>query len=403
MRVTQQTIQNTWVRNLQNRLGSMDQLNRQIGSGVRIENPADDPSGASRVVRIEEVVARNEQYLKNINEALSQHRATESALEQAYQNLTRAKGLAVEGANDASVPLDSSFAALADEVRGIRDGILQLALSKHQDKYLFTGTAGEVAPFPDGGGAYRGDSNRLRVNIGNGQSVAVNLPGDVAFRETEARSAVSLPDTVTLGSDLSFQASDGSTAPVTVTLPADRDGDGVADSYTRQELADALEAAFQGAGANLHARVNDDGTLSIALADTLAGGELTLTDLSGGLESTLGLSPGTKNVFGLLDDLAAALESQDAGAVSRLLGRLDRALDDLVTQRGLMGARSRNLEFARGRLEAHNLTNETLKSEIEGVDLPRAVVKLSAEEQAYQTALAAGARIFNVSILDFLR
>jgi len=402
MRVTQQTIQNTWVRNLQNRLGSMDQLNRQIGSGVRIEKPADDPSGAARVVRIEEVVARNEQYLKNIHEALSQHRATESALEQAYQNLTRAKGLAVEGANDASVPLTGSFAALADEVRGIRDGVLQLALSRHQDKYLFTGTAGEVAPFPDGGGAYRGDSNRLRVNIGNGQSVAVNLPGDVAFRETEARSAAPLPDAVTLASDLSFQASDGTTA-VTVTLPADRDGDGVPDPYTRQELADALDAAFQGAGANLQARVNDDGTLSVALADTLAGGELTLTDLSGNLESSLGLDPGTKNVFGLLDDLAAALDSQDAGAVSRLLGRLDRSLDDLVTQRGLMGTRSRNLEFARDRIEAHNLTNETLKSEIEGVDLPRAVVKLSAEEQAYQTALAAGARIFNVSILDFLR
>ncbi len=402
MRVTQQTIQDTWVRNLQGRLGSMDQLNRQIGSGVRIEKPADDPSGAARVVRIEEVVARNEQYLKNINEALSQHRATESALEQAYQNLTRAKGLAVEGANDASVPLTGSFAALADEVRGIRDGVLQLALSKHQDKYLFTGTAGEVAPFADGGGAYRGDSNRLRVNIGNGQSVAVNLPGDLAFREIEARSAAPLPATVTLGGDLSFQASDG-TVRVTVNLPADRDGDGVADAYTRQELADALGAAFRGAGANLQARVNDDGTLSIALADTLAGGELTLTDLSGNLESSLGLSPGTKNVFGLLDDLAAALEAQDAGGVSRLLGRLDRALDDLVTQRGLMGTRSRNLEFARDRLEAHNLTNQTLKSEIEGVDLPRAVVKLSAEEQAYQTALAAGARIFNVSILDFLR
>ncbi|MEW6489394.1 MAG: flagellar hook-associated protein FlgL [Thermodesulfobacteriota bacterium] len=402
MRVTQRTIQDTWVRNLQNRLGSIDQLNRQIGSGVRVDKPADDPSGASRVVRIQEVVARTEQYLRNINEALSVHRATESALEQAYQNLMRAKGLAVEGANDASVPMTNSFTALADEVRGIRAGVLQLALSKHQDKYLFSGTAGEVAPFPEGGGAYRGDSNLLRVNTGNGQSVAVNLPGDRAFRETEARSPNPLPGAVTLGGDLSFQASDGTTA-VTVTVPADRDGDGVADPYTPRELADAVDAALRGSGANLAARLNDDGTLSVVLADTLAPGELTLTDLSGNLEPALGLSAGTKNVFGVLDDLAAALDSQDAGAVSRLLGRLDRAMDDLLNQRGLLGARSRNLEFARDRLEAHNLTNETLKSDIEGVDVPGAVVKLSAEEQAYQIALAAGARIFNVSILDFLR
>jgi flagellar hook-associated protein 3 FlgL len=402
MRVTQRTIQDTWVRNLQNRLGTIDQLNRQIGSGVRVGKPADDPAGASRVVRIQEVVARTEQYLRNINEALSVHRATESALEQAYQNLVRAKGLAVEGANHASVPMTNSFTALADEVRGIRAGVLQLALSKHQDKYLFSGTAGEVAPFPEGGGAYRGDSNLLRVNTGNGQSVAVNLPGDRAFRETEARSPAPLPGAVTLGGDLSFEASDGTTA-VTVTVPADRDGDGVADPYTPRELADAVDAALRGSGGNLAARLNDDGTLSIVLADTLAPGELTLTDLSGNLESALGLSAGTKNVFGVLDALAAALDSQDAGAVSRLLGRLDRALDDLLNQRGLLGARSRNLEFARDRLEAHNLTNETLKSDIEGVDVPGAVVKLSAEEQAYQIALAAGARIFNVSILDFLR
>lgn len=402
MRVTQRTIQDTWVRNLQNRLGTIDQLNRQIGSGVRVGKPADDPSGASRVVRIQEVVARTEQYLRNINEALSVHRSTESALEQAYQNLMRAKGLAVEGANDASVPLTNSFTALADEVRGIRAGILQLALSKHQDKYLFSGTAGEVAPFPEGGGAYRGDSNLLRVNTGNGQSVAVNLPGDQAFRETEARSPSPLPGAVTLGGDLSFQASDGTRA-VTVTVPADRDGDGVADPYTPRELVDAVDAALRASGANLAARLNDDGTLSITLADTLAPGELTLTDLSENLEPALGLSAGTKNVFGVLDDLAAALDSQDSGAVSRLLGRLDRAMDDLLNQRGLLGARSRNLEFARDRLEAHNLTNETLKSDIEGVDVPGAVVKLSAEEQAYQIALAAGARIFNVSILDFLR
>ena len=59
--------------------------------------------------------------------------------------------------------------------------------------------------------------------------------------------------------------------------------------------------------------------------------------------------------------------------------------------------------MARQRLEAANLTGETLRADIEGVDAAEAVTRLSAEEQAYQTALAAGARLFNISILDFLR
>jgi flagellin-like hook-associated protein FlgL len=177
-------------------------------------------------------------------------------------------------------------------------------------------------------------------------------------------------------------------------------------AYTPEELAAAIDGQLSAAGANLEARIQPGGTLSIAIADTLEGGELTLENDPTSpetLESVLGIDAGTKNLFGLLDDLQAALASGEPGQVAQMLGRLDRALDAVGSQRGLVGARASNLQLAHDRLEANNLTNETLKAEIEGVDLPRAVVRVSSEEQAYQTALAAGARIFNVSIIDFLR
>ncbi len=394
MRVTTRTMQESWTRNLQTRLETLEQLNRQIGTGVRIQRPADDPAGAARVVRLEEVAARHEQYLRNIAEALSVGRSTESALDQAYQHLVRVKALAVEGASDASAPLATSFAALASEVAGIKTGLLQIALSRNEDRYLFAGTAGEVPPFEAGGGLYRGDSNVLRVNAGSGQTVAVNLPGDLAFREPEARSLTPLPEPITLAGDLSFRARDGK---VTVDVVV------AAGTYSRDALADVLDAQFRAAGANLGASVAGDGTLSVGIADTFAGGELILEDPTGALQREVGLTAGTKNVFGLLDDLAAALGAGDSRGVGAMLGRIDRALDAVLGQRGLVGARSRNLELARDRLEGNNLTNQALRSEIEGVDLPRAVMRVSAEEQAYQTALASGARIFNVSILDFLR
>jgi flagellar hook-associated protein 3 FlgL len=403
MRVTQQTIQDQWVQNIQKRLQSMDQLNRQIGSGVRVQNPSDDPAGASRLVRIEEAVGRSKQYLRNIDDALAVNGFTESVLGQVDEHMVRAKTLALEGANDASVPIAASFATLADEVAGIKTGLLQLGGSRYQDKQLFSGTAGEKPPFGADGGRYQGDSNRRRTNIGNGQTVAVNLPGDVAFRETAAYSAEPLADTVTLNSVLAFEASDG-TVDVSVSIPAAPAVTPV--TYTRQELAEAIDQQLQDAGANLQTRIHADGTLSIGIADTLEGGELTLQDdpsTPGTLASVLGITPGTKNLFGLLDDLQSALESEDPEQVNGMLGRLDRALEDINTQRGLLGARSRNLRFARDRIEANNVTTEALQAEIEGVDLPEAVVRISSEEQAYQTALAAGARIFNVSIIDFLR
>ncbi|GAB4263467.1 MAG: flagellar hook-associated protein FlgL [Deferrisomatales bacterium] len=402
MRITQQSLHNTWNRDVQARLQEIDRLNRQIGSGVRVQKPADDPTGASRIVRIQEVAARTDQYLRNIDEALAVNRATDAALEQVHTQLVRAKQLALEGSSEATMTEAGSFSALAGEVAGIRDAVVQLAGSVYQEKYLFAGTSGAGAPFAETGGAYRGDSNTLRVNVGEEQSVPVNLPGDIAFRETRVRSAQALPDGLTLDRDLVFDVSDGTTT-VTVTLLQDRDLDAVPDTYAPLTVASEIDRQLQAAGLNAEARVASDGTLELVVADTAQGGELTVTDPSGDLEGILGVAPGTKNVVELLADLEAAFLSGSTQEVHGLLGRIDRALDDLVTQRGLVGSRARNLEYARTRLEANKLAYEALRGEIETVDLTEAVMKVSAEQQAYQAALASGARVFGVSILDFLR
>jgi flagellar hook-associated protein 3 FlgL len=86
-----------------------------------------------------------------------------------------------------------------------------------------------------------------------------------------------------------------------------------------------------------------------------------------------------------------------------MLGRIDRLNNNTVNQRGQYGSRARNLQFTRDRLEEYNLTSETLKEQVEGIDLPETVMKMSAQEQAYQAALASGSRIFNISILNYLR
>jgi flagellar hook-associated protein 3 len=319
-------------------------------------------------------------------------------LSQAHDQFVQVKSLAVEGANDASVAVAGSFGALADELAGLRSGLLQTASNQLEGKYLFSGTSDEVAPFGTGGGSYQGNSGERRLNMGNGQSVVINLPGDRAFRETEARSEQPLTldaaGTLTVAADLSFQVSDGTvTSAVTLT----------AGSYTPQQIVSAMNTAFQAAGANLEARMTSEGELSIAFADTQRGGELAIETVSGDLSGTLGLSDGTKNVFSLIDDLSAALRAEDSSRVSRLLGRLDRALENIGAQRGLVGAQGRNLDFAKSRLESYNVTTETLKSDIEGADTVKTITRLTAEQQAYETALAAVARILNVSILDYLR
>lgn len=397
MRITQQTLLNTWVGDVQSRLENIDSLNRQVGSGLRVEKPEDDPAAASRIVRMDEVLARNDQYLKNLSQAVSVNSAMDAALSQVNDQLVRVKSVAVEGANDPSVAVSGGFQALANEVEGLRAGLLQTVSTQFEGRYLFSGTSDELSPFGSSGGAYRGDSGERRINMGNGQTVVINLPGDRAFRETEARSlaplALDATGALTVSAPLSFQVSDGAVTS-TVSLAA--------GTYTPQQILDAVNNAFQGAGANLQARMTPEGEFSIAFADTQKGGEMSIQTLSGDLTGTLGLTDGTKNIFGLLDDLAAALKSEDSSKVSQFLGRLDRALDSVGAQRGIVGAQGRNLDFAKSRLQSYNVTTEALKSDVEGADTAKTITSLTAEQQAYQTALAAGARILNVSILDYL-
>lgn len=394
MRVTQRSLQDNWLQDVQSRLQSVDQLNQQIGSGKRVEQPGDDPAAASRIVRLQELVARNDQYLKNIDEALSVQKTADSALEQVSQNLVRAKSLAVEGATTSGI----SMAPLAQEIDGIRTGILALASSQYEGKFLFSGTKDEIAPFA-AAGRYLGNAEDVRVNTGSGQSIALNMSGDRAFRELSAQGTKAIVDAsnqVIVTADVTFTVTDGLLPlPATITVPAAN------SPYTPAALAQEINDQLP-PEANLEARLTSDGRLEIAIADSQAGGEITIQGGSD-LEPALGLTSGTKNVFGLLSDLEAALASENPEAVSKLLDRLDRALDAILGSRGELGARTRNLEFVKERLTTNNVTSQTLQEQIEGVDLPKAVTKLSAEQQAYQTALAAGARIFNVSLLDYLR
>jgi flagellar hook-associated protein 3 FlgL len=397
IRTTANMIRERWMGNIQTRLSSLDKYNNQIGSGKKVEKPADDPTGANRIVRIDEVLSRNDQYMANISEALHINSTAESVMDQVFSRMTRVKSLAIEGSNEASRL--GGFEAFAEEIRGIKESVIDLVQTQVEGKYIFNGTAGEVKPYSDTGGAYRGDANMLNINLGNGQMLPLNMTGDRAFRETDVRSLgalfTSANPTITIpaATPLTFMVSDGMGVDTTITLSG---------AYDETTLTDAINTELTATGANIFS-TTVDGELSFRFVNDTEGGEMEFTQISGDLEGDLGITEGVKNIFGVLDDLTVALDSNDLDRVSRMLGRIDRVNNNTVNQRGQYGSRARNLQFTQERLEEYNLTSQTLKEQVEGIDLPEVVMKLTAQEQAYQAALASGARIFQISILNYLR
>ena len=108
------------------------------------------------------------------------------------------------------------------------------------------------------------------------------------------------------------------------------------------------------------------------------------------------------NLFEVVQKIADDLTTRP-GDLDADLNLIDARVADIQNQLGSIGARYHQVESMRERAEATNVTLTNGLSEIENIDLPKTIVDLQLQEVAYQSALAATARVIQPSLVDFLR
>jgi flagellar hook-associated protein 3 FlgL len=113
--------------------------------------------------------------------------------------------------------------------------------------------------------------------------------------------------------------------------------------------------------------------------------------------------PAGSDVFQVLADIAEDLRTNPSELTSTDLGRLDAGYLRMQNALASVGSRYHQIEIMQERNQANQLDSQNQLSEVEGVDLPAAVVDLQLQEVAYQAALGATARTIQPSLLDFLR
>lgn len=104
-----------------------------------------------------------------------------------------------------------------------------------------------------------------------------------------------------------------------------------------------------------------------------------------------------------LRDLHSHLVANDVTAISNDLKTIDVAHDGLITARADVGSRSNRLEAAQARLGELEESTMSLLSKTEDADMAKTLVEASTQQAVYQSALQAGAKIVQSSLLDFLR
>ena len=119
---------------------------------------------------------------------------------------------------------------------------------------------------------------------------------------------------------------------------------------------------------------------------------------------------GTPNVFDVLGGMIQDLRSGDALDTDSLMDRLrvrldelDRGFNNVLAATGLLGSRAERLNHAATRLEGMGLHLQGLQSNVEDVDLSTAILEMGRTQLTLQAAQAAGARLIQQSLLNYLR
>jgi flagellar hook-associated protein 3 FlgL len=116
-----------------------------------------------------------------------------------------------------------------------------------------------------------------------------------------------------------------------------------------------------------------------------------------------GQGAGDGKLLHVLRDISDHLRANDGAAVRADIGRLDTAGEAITAARAANGALTNRLEAAGTRLDSMELMAKKGLTDVEDVDLAKALIDYNSQSTAYQAALRAGANMVQTSLMDFLR
>jgi flagellar hook-associated protein 3 FlgL len=237
----------------------MIKYQRQVSTGIRVQQPSDDPSATATVIAEKAAKASYEQYTQAGDSAQSRLAVADTLLSDIIDKLSAARStiLSVQGSETTPAQRENG----AQELASLRDAILEDLTTSFRGTYLFGGAAGTVRPFSkDNAGLvqpYAGSIREVTVDIDRNRPVTVGFNGDDIARSNDPT-----------GLFAAFESA----------MAAARSGDADALGVASNQLQSAYDRATQtqsSVGTNLRAiadhttRLEDAGRASTARVSSL--------------------------------------------------------------------------------------------------------------------------------------
>lgn len=414
MRISTQQLYRNGIANLGSAQQALTRTQQQISSGKKILSPADDPIGASRVLRLNQELEQNSQFQKNLDLAQSRLELEDGVLEGVTEVYQRVRELAVQSGDGILSAADRN--SIAQELRNRLDQLTGLANSTDgRGDYLFGGFQNKQAPFektPSGSVEYTSDEGRRFIQISSSVTIAGTDNGQSIFMDVDsARQTINTENGKSNTSNPAANISIGQVvdqARLNTFAPEDmkivfNDVNSVAPpgpNFSVFTVSDdrpivTAQPYTPGAAISIEAsgiQVEIQGAPAVGDAFFVRTSEKqpvfdTLERFIDGLENTPDTPEGRATFSAMLDSTIA---------------NLDNAETAMLEVRTEVGARLNTVDDTRTVLEDNKIILMELRSKIEDLDYAKAISDLSFQSFVLQAAQQTFSRVTGLSLFDQL-
>jgi flagellar hook-associated protein 3 FlgL len=179
-RVTSTQLLANSAQTMQAAMARLSTLQQQASSGKRISVPSDDPSGTAASMQVRGQQAAVAQYQRNASDGMGWLATVDGALSNSTALLQQARNLVVQAANSGAMS-QAGRDAIASQLQGIRDDLLQTANTQYNGRSVFAGTS-DTPAFDTTTYAWSGTASAsVDRRVGSDAAIRVDADGSAAF------------------------------------------------------------------------------------------------------------------------------------------------------------------------------------------------------------------------------
>lgn len=351
-----------------------DTLSR-INSGKRFTKLSDDVSAGTRVLTTRTEMYKTEKHLNNVKAINEELTVTEECMQSISDIIGDVHKLVIRAKNDPTST--GGRKAIAQEMRGLRDEVLQFCNTQYGKRFVFGGTNMSSAPFTldeNGRALYNGvPMDEVQKDPDTGEFFYMKppvqpsnkQPGDPGYD----------PDVVPDPNLPNYDPDDPTHQETKVSIPMDE------DVYMDIGLGFKMKAS----------EVQDTTAFKISYSglDFLGFG----TDEDGT----------SNNVYNIIHDIMTNIETYSQEELEEVDDRLTALSDKFRANLTDIGSKTNYLDTMQTRLQQTEDNQKIRIQNLMGIDDAEEATNQSMNDYVLKAVLQMGSRILPVSLMDYLR